>query len=234
MGQIFDRIYDLAMSTRPYKKYAQSYYSLFKDHSHCNVLEAGCGSGLFLEAMENFNIKPVGLDIDQDMLKIAKKRVTNKLILGDIRSFSSEIKWDVIYLPLDVLNYLSYRDLQKALRNLAKMLKEGALLIFDVHGKKRLRTMHNAISTEKLTSGSYKWKSRVRGRRVFYTIDCQEENDIEIYKLKQRIHTKREIIQAAKKAGLIFDRYYQAWDLKKPDRNSDRLIYVFRFNSKIY
>ncbi len=227
MSQIFNKIYDLAMSQRPYKKYARCYLKAINDQKPLAILEAGCGSGLFLRAMNEAGLNPVGLDQDPGMLKLAKKRVTNELILGDICKYSSPQRWNLIYLPLDVLNYLNKTELKKALKNLALQLENGGQILFDVHNKTRLKTMHEAIAKEIVPQGNFSWQSRKRGKYLIYNINCELKGNLENYRLKQRIHSQREIIKAARNANLSCRGVYRAWDLGRVDRKTARLFFAF-------
>lgn len=226
MGQIFNTVYDLAMSQRPYKKYAHCYLKAINSNKPLAILEAGCGSGLFLRAMNEAGLNPVGLDRDPSMLKLAKNRVTNELILGDICKYSSSQRWDLIYMPLDVVNYLTKTELKKALKNLALQLEEGGQILFDVHNKTRLKTMHEAIAKETVPQGKFSWQSRKRGRYLIYDINCELNGFLENYRLKQRIHSQKEIIKAARDAHLSCRGVYRAWDLGRADRKTARLFFV--------
>ncbi len=227
MGQVFNKVYDAFMSQKPYIKYATSYLSVIGEREINSILEAGCGSGLFLQAMQKLGLNPVGMDIDNDILVLAAKRYSGTLVQSDICSYKSDIKWEVIYCPLDVLNYLSRKELKKAMQNIALLLKIGGLLIFDVHSKRRLKTMQGAFSQETSTEGSYFWSSRSRGRWLSYRIDCKYNNNYETYRLKERIHTIKEIKKAGREANLKLLEISRAWDRQKVNRKTDRLLFVF-------
>jgi ubiquinone/menaquinone biosynthesis C-methylase UbiE len=50
------------------------------------ILDVGCGSGVELLAVSNFCEYAVGLDIDIDVLKIARRRVKNKMNIDLVRA----------------------------------------------------------------------------------------------------------------------------------------------------
>jgi len=50
------------------------------------ILDVGCGSGIELLAVSNFCKYAVGLDIDIDVLKIARRRVKNKMNIDLVRA----------------------------------------------------------------------------------------------------------------------------------------------------
>ena len=49
------------------------------------VLDAGCGTGFGMQTIEQFGCIPVGLDVSQEMLKIAKAKGLKILVKGDWR-----------------------------------------------------------------------------------------------------------------------------------------------------
>jgi SAM-dependent methyltransferase len=226
VSKVFNSIYDLFMSQQPYAKYAQCYLRAIGDRDCSDILEAGCGSGLFIKAMNDLGLKPAGLDRDKQMLKLAKKRTSAHVYHGDICSFSSEKRWDVIYLPLDVLNYLSRYQLKKALTNLALILKEDGIIVFDVHGRKRARVMHGAFAKESINDAQYLLKSRRRGSYLVYDVDSKFNGKQEKYRLKQRIHSVNEIKWAIRRSNLVLDDCFRAWDLGVPNRHAERLLFV--------
>ena len=228
MGKVFNAVYDQFMSQRPYTKYARCYLQACEAKTTDRILEAGCGSGLFLMALNRLGYNPEGLDFDEAMLELAQKRVENKLYHGDIREFCSEEKWDVIFLPLDVLNYFSRSGMKKAFKNLARNLNPHGVIVFDVHTKAHLKKVHGAQSRERLSDAQNIWRSRGRGEYIHYYITCSKQGYHESYKLEQRVHSPREILRAAAYAGFRKKQRCRAWDLGRIDRRTTRQLFVLQ------
>lgn len=84
-----------------------------------NILELGCGTGIFGEALKGKNVQILGVDISSGMLKVAeKKKVYSKLVEDDIESFLSknDIKEFDFVVAFDVFSYLG--SLENVFKNL--------------------------------------------------------------------------------------------------------------------
>ncbi|KKQ92339.1 MAG: type 11 methyltransferase [Candidatus Woesebacteria bacterium GW2011_GWB1_39_10] len=110
-----------------------------------NILDAGCGMGRTLkylldEGVDKNNI--TGVDISEDMLKIAKNNVPSvKTLKTDLSKFETKNKFDLI-LCTHVLHYLDNEDFTKTLKNFYKLLKPKGILLFVVTHPVRT-TRHN-------------------------------------------------------------------------------------------
>ncbi len=96
------------------------------------VLELACGSGRFTKYFlkDGFVVKAV--DISKDALSIAKKNLGNHFIHGNMMTYKSKQKYDVVVCLFDSIRYnKSYETTQKMLKNIFWMLNENGLFIFD-------------------------------------------------------------------------------------------------------
>lgn len=106
---------------------------LLKDEE--KILDAGCGPGYYLELISKIispKTKLVGLDLDEEALKTARKRVGMKVELkkGNIYHLPfSENIFDWVILS-EVLEHLE--DDKKTLREVYKVLKPGGHLLITV------------------------------------------------------------------------------------------------------
>jgi SAM-dependent methyltransferase len=107
-----------------YHKLIGNYYS-FLIPEGSRVLELGCGTGDLLN-----KVKPcfgVGIDISEEMLKIAEKKYPQyKFIKADAEDFELDEKFDYIILS-DLIGFLW--DVQKALKNLRKVCGKNTKII---------------------------------------------------------------------------------------------------------
>jgi len=108
------------------------------------VLEIACGTGAILKLMEN-DYEVNGLDLSEDMLNIAKKKVRKgKFYHDDMTSFSLNKKFDVILCIYDSLNHLQkFEDWKKVFNNVAKHLNKDGLFIFDVNTLAKFNRLGN-------------------------------------------------------------------------------------------
>jgi 2-polyprenyl-3-methyl-5-hydroxy-6-metoxy-1,4-benzoquinol methylase len=97
---------------------------LFKSFRKINILEYGCGFGLFLNELKKYKIKNKGLEIDRHQIDIAKKRglnVSNNNIKDEKNNF-----YDLCVM-FDVLEHLT--NPINELKIINKKIKKGGYLI---------------------------------------------------------------------------------------------------------
>lgn len=101
-----------------------------------SVLEVGCGTGRFLPFMAEKGCNITGIDISEEMLKVARRRVDQsehkKITL--LQNDADEIpfrdnSFDIIYSIL-VINLIP--DFKTAFREINRVIKPGGLFIFSV------------------------------------------------------------------------------------------------------
>ena len=95
----------------------------FKNVKKINILDYGCGSGLFLEYLKKKNINAIGLEIDE----VSAEKLTNKKIkfYNDINKIKSN-SLDLCVL-FDVLEHLT--DPIRDLSNIRKKLKKNGKIV---------------------------------------------------------------------------------------------------------
>jgi len=98
------------------------------------ILEAGCGTGRFLEFLENKGYKNLhGIDQAEEMLKIASKKSHAMLERGDIYHLPfKKNSFDAVY-SVRVLFHL-----EKPEKAINEMLRVGKIVIFDIVNKDSL------------------------------------------------------------------------------------------------
>jgi SAM-dependent methyltransferase len=100
-----------------------------------SVLELACGYGRVLEALKDEVDDLVGLDIDPELLAIARRRVpTVELVEGDIREFNLGRTFERILLPHTSLYcLLSEDDVVRCLTMVARHLAPEGRLVLDAY-----------------------------------------------------------------------------------------------------
>lgn len=97
------------------------------------VLDAGCGTGFFLEYFVNQGARVTGLDITPAMLERCKTRVPDATLvqadLGDTLPFNDQ-QFDLFFCSL-ALQYLE--DWWGVFHECARVLKPGGYVLFSVH-----------------------------------------------------------------------------------------------------
>ena len=146
------------------------------------VLEAGCGNGRNLAEIAKHCRQAYGIDSSQQMVLQARKKLGERkgevkespitLLQADIRKlpFPDEM-FDAVFC-LAVLHHIKPREQGKALRELARVLKSGGLLLCSVWNKK-----HPKLVSLGKASGKPALKSASPGEMVAWTKKSGKEGD---------------------------------------------------------
>ena len=139
----YSKYYDLLYQDKDYKKESDFIINIMKSNmpEAKTVLDLGCGSGRHaaLIAEHGYNIH--GVDRSDSILEEAEKRkdelkpeIRKRLSYsqGDVRTFTSEKKYDVVTSLFHVMSYMpENNDLQAAFSTAATHVKSGGIFIFD-------------------------------------------------------------------------------------------------------
>ena len=136
--------YDLIYKDKDYEKEVDFVESIF-EHTYKpkKILEIGCGTGNYTRILLERRYEVVGVDISEDMLKIAREKCACKFINGDIRDVLISDKFDACIAMFAVMGYITKgSDVIRALNNVHKHLKPDGLFVFDVwNGLAVMRTL---------------------------------------------------------------------------------------------
>ncbi len=131
----FAKYYDSIYKWKDYKSESEKIRAFIKEYKTSRgkeMLDAACGTGNHIQYLKKyFNI--TGLDIDRDMLGIARKKYPGiKLLRGDMRTFKLNRQFDVIVCLFSAIGHLkTYSNLEKAIRNFSFHLKPGGVMIVE-------------------------------------------------------------------------------------------------------
>lgn len=117
-------------SEKSIKDRQSSYLSFFKKCS--NVLDIGCGRGEFLEILRDNNIYATGIDINDGMVEICKKKGLN-VFKVDIFEFLENLNIDEVdgVFCSQVVEHFSFKEVQFIFYLLGKTLKKKGIMLFE-------------------------------------------------------------------------------------------------------
>ena len=129
------KYYDLIYHWKDYKKDADKIKRLiskYKKSDGNELLDVACGTGHHLNFLKN-NFSCTGIDINKEMLKIAKKNLKNiTLKQANMIDFSLNEKTDAILCLFSSIGYVrTYKNLRKTIHNFARHLKKGGVVIIE-------------------------------------------------------------------------------------------------------
>lgn len=169
-AQHYDRVY----SFKNYAAEVEKLQSIFAKHASGNIkniLEVACGTGNYLDLLNQHNYTVEGLDISPNMVKAAKQKLPDLNIeLGDMRQFDMGKKYDAVVCLFSSIAYmLNEDDLTKAINSMVRHLKPGGLLVIEPF-----------VQKEKFTVGhlgmlNHDWDDMKMSRHNTNTLD---EHDI--------------------------------------------------------
>ncbi|MBL7006880.1 MAG: methyltransferase domain-containing protein [Spirochaetia bacterium] len=142
-----------------YAEFSRFYDSAMKDYSWCSsfiislfnkycikknaLLELGCGTGRILELLgDEFN-ELHGLDISQEMLAYAEKRVPGAFLYHmDMTSFTLDSSFDAILTVFDTINHiLDYSGWLETFKHVKRHLNPDGVFFFDINTPARLQRL---------------------------------------------------------------------------------------------
>ena len=157
-------------------------------------------------------MKVIGMDISEDMLKLARRRaknagVTVDFILRDMRNFTLIEKVDLVVSLYDSLNYLlTPSDLEDCFECVFDSLRDNGLFIFDMNTRRTLRNWNswryfNESSNTGLV-GSFNSKTNLAKLKAVLFVKRKNGNYKRLTEVhEERAYANREIKDALRKAG---------------------------------
>ncbi|MDO5836686.1 MAG: methyltransferase domain-containing protein, partial [Methanobacterium sp.] len=95
----FARFYDLIYQWMDYRgevEFIEKMVNLYLDSGGNDLLDVACGTGNHAQYLKN-SFRVVGLDLNQEMMKIAREKVPEmELIQGNMKEMNLEKDFDVI------------------------------------------------------------------------------------------------------------------------------------------
>jgi ubiquinone/menaquinone biosynthesis C-methylase UbiE len=141
------KYYDLIYWKKDYKKEAEGIIRLIKKYKQSagnDLLEVACGTGKHMQYLKS-RFKCTGADINREMLKVARKRIPGVVFRqGNMINSRFGRKFDVITCLFSSIGYVkTYANLRKTIRNFARHLKKGGVVIIEPwFGKKQFKHGH--------------------------------------------------------------------------------------------
>ena len=117
-------------------------FSLYGVKVH-DILEVACGTGNHTKILASRGFKVTGVDINDDMLRIARKKLGGRanFIRGDMRELEDLAPANAYDAVICLFSSISYNvttsDLEKTIRAMYGCTRPGGLVVFDTHFTRR-------------------------------------------------------------------------------------------------
>ena len=116
----------------PYEEFFQMIRPYLERVRARRVLEAACGTGRLMAILEENGYEVTGLDLSEEMLRIARTRCRGRLVRQDIRDIRFSETFDAVTCMGRSFTYMhTEEDVDKALASFNRVLRQGGMLVFD-------------------------------------------------------------------------------------------------------
>lgn len=247
-GNLYSHYYDLLYSDKNYKGEVEYINKLIKENflEAKTVLDMGCGTGKHAELLCDAGYNVHGIDLSEDMLKIANNRCKNKedqlsFSHSDIQELDLDRKFDIVVSLFHVMSYQNRNsELIKAFKVARNHLKDGGIFIFDFwYGPAVLKDLpttrvkrleNKKIKVTRLSEPLIHLEENIVD--VNFEVFIEDLNSKEIIK-KDELHKMRyffdsELDLICKRVGLVIKQKYEWMTHKDPDLNSWNVVWVVK------
>ena len=224
--QKFAKYYDAFYQNKDYEKEVNFLLKIIPNNSY--IMDIGIGTGTHASYLEKKGFNIDGLDINKEMLDIAKTKIRSKLYCQNMLDINIDSKYDVIISMFAVINHLkSLNELEKCLLNFKDILKKDGLIIIDLHNPST-----SGQKTDKYDNMTriMKWDyDRINQKEIStitYLIDNIKYEDKHIF----TIFTIEDIINVCKRINLKLINIYENYDISKKGNNlSKNLQFIIKY-----
>lgn len=147
--------------------------ALWKPGQEVNIIDIGCGEGLFARALADLGANVTGADIAPEMIAVAKakspKSIHYQIAPSHQLSFAKNAAYDAAIIILAIQNIERFRE---TFRECARILKPGGTLLFVIN--------HPAFRIPKRTAWDWDKINSVQFRRCdAYLSESREKIDMD-------------------------------------------------------
>jgi SAM-dependent methyltransferase len=127
-------LYDRVMDHVDYDGWADYIVSLFATYKRepRRIVDGGCGTGTMALALERRGYDVVGFDRSEEMIRIARSKVSVPFWQGDLKAIGLSGTWDAFLCLYDTLQYLESTSLDAVCSEVWSVLADAGLFVFDV------------------------------------------------------------------------------------------------------
>lgn len=219
----FAKYYDKFYQNKDYQKEV-NFLKKFINKTD-KIIDIGCGTGTHASLLEKDGYNIDGIDLNQEMLDIAKNRLSSNLYNQNILDINLNNKYNIIISMFAVINHLKDTiELEQALLNLKKILLPNGKIIIDLHNPKSSGTKTDSCDNMKRTmTWIYNKESKIEKSNIVFEIDNKIYNDSHTF----RIFTIEEITKSCEKIGLKVSHIFENYNIDKiGNQNSKNLQFI--------
>lgn len=218
------KFYDSIYAKKNYAAEAQFVRELLESRGAKTVLDIGCGTGTHLARLEEYGFECTGIDINREMLDVARRKVKAGLIQADMRSFGLKKKYDAVICMYATFNHnLRPEDARKTLFCFRNHLNSEGTALIDLHnpsgsGKK----VDKADGIERELEWQFDKETRIEKSKVVFRVGGETIEDSHTF----RIYSIEEMKELLKQTGFQKISVYEGYGFKEAEPSSKNLEVV--------
>ena len=169
------------------------------------VLDACCGNGRHLAALQRAGIAAVGFDYSANLLRSAATRpeVSGRVSRADVRAIPYTGGFSAVLVLFTAFGYFDEADNGRALAALAGQLAAGGSLILDLPDPQRVRAGLVPESVKSVAGLTIREQRRIDGPRVLKDVQISRtDGSVHAYTESVRLYAEDEIADMAASVGL--------------------------------
>lgn len=192
------KYYDILYESKGYEKESKFIIAILKKYNVRSVLDVGCGTGNHLIFLKKEGFDCEGLDLNQEMLNIAKQKLDVPLYKGDLTDFNINKKFDAIICMFATFNHLIESDsANKAMSNFYNHLNPNGILLIDLHNPQNNGSkVDNFGGINRVMSWSYDKSSKTEKTKIKFNVPEGIINDEHILRIYPIEEIKRLLVKA--------------------------------------
>lgn len=142
-----------------------------------SLLDIGCGSGTLLISLNQLGYDCTGLDLSNEMLEIARKKIimnhlSINIIEANMINFDLRKRFDIITCFFDTLNHLSTEEeVVQSINLMSKHLNEDGVILIDLFTKEKMSDIDNEeFIFDELTYNAV-WKMKTKNNNIIHNLE---------------------------------------------------------------
>ena len=207
----YDKIY--SAQGKDYRKETEYLVAAIRSRigeKKANLLDVACGTGNHLLYLRK-HYEVEGVDVSLDFIRIARSKLPKtKFYVGDMRTFRTGKEYSVVTCLFSSIGFMeTLKHLHSAIRNMAKQVKKGGLLIVEpwfspgqmTNGKVSIAI----VEEDKLKvarMNTTKVEGTISSFDFHYLVGTPKGTEHFVEKHKMGLYTKDEMVEAFEKSGL--------------------------------
>ena len=130
------KYYDLFYNTKSYDKEVGFLINIIGNRK--TILDVGCGTGIHMHLLEQKGYFVDGIDLNNEMLEIARNRTKGHLFKANLLDYKIQSKYDAIISMFAVFNHLNnYKEFEQGILHSLEYLNKNGILIIDLHNSRK-------------------------------------------------------------------------------------------------